>query len=299
MGSLHPAEGTNAGDHPGRGQVSRPSLSRSRRCHVPVVVTFPSLSAVRVHVMIKVRSTTSRVASQHPKESAAIRLQRRVWDRRARTWDHGGAKGLQRVVDAVLRTADVGPGEVVVDLGAGTGQLSLPMGCQGALVTAVDVSPAMIEGLEEKAARAGLDSVTGMVAAVEELTMPAGSTDAVVSNYALHHLSNRQKAAVVRAAAEWLRPGGRLVIGDMMFGQGRTSRDRAIILSKVLVLAKRGPAGWWRVAKNMVKFSVRIQERPVPIERWTQYFEEAGLVEVSSFEVAAEAAVVSGRRPMT
>lgn len=247
--------------------------------------------------MTETQTSTSGVTSRRSKGAAAARLQRRVWNRRAGTWDHGGARGLQPVVDAVLRTADVGPGEIVVDLGAGTGQLSLPMGCQGARVTAVDVSPAMIEELEEKAARVGLDSVVGMVAAVEEITMPAGSADAVVSNYALHHLSNRQKEAVVRSATRWLRPGGRLVVGDMMFGQGLTARDRAIIRSKVLVLAKRGPAGWWRVAKNMVKFSVRIQERPVPIERWIQYFEDAGLVDVSSFEVAAEAAVVFGRKP--
>ncbi len=241
---------------------------------------------------MQVRETGNR-----SKDTAGIRLQRRVWDRRAGTWDHGGARGLQRVVEAVLRTAAVGPGEDVVDLGTGTGQLSLPMGSVGARVTAVDVSPVMISGLEEKAARSGVESVAGVVAAVEEFTMPAQSVDAVVSNYALHHLSNHQKATVVSEAVRWLRPGGRLVVGDMMFGQGWSSRDRAIIRSKLVVLAKRGPAGWWRIAKNLVKFSARIQEHPVTIERWIQYFEDAGLVDVASFEVAAEAAVVVGRKP--
>ena len=171
-----------------------------------------------------------------------VRLQRWVWTRRASSWDHGGAGGLERVIDAVLDAAEVRPGSVAIDLGCGTGQLSLPLARNGAYVMAVDVSRAMVDLLEAKATASGVRGILGVVTPIETLSLPEQSADLVISNYALHHLRDRDKAAFVEEAASWLRPGGRLVVGDMMFGRGATARDRSIIASKVAVLARRGPA---------------------------------------------------------
>ena len=57
---------------------------------------------------------------------------------------------------------------------------------------------------------------------------------------------------------QWLRPGGRLIVADMMFGRGGTSEDRAIIRSKVCALARKGIGGWWRIAKNSYRYLVRV-----------------------------------------
>ncbi|HVC69233.1 MAG TPA: methyltransferase domain-containing protein [Acidimicrobiales bacterium] len=224
-------------------------------------------------------------------------LPERRWNRRATTWDHEGSVGLERVIKAVLNIAEVHDGTVAVDLGCGTGQLSLPLAQGGARVTAVDLSPAMVRRLEEKAAEADLETVVGVVSSVEAFDLPSESVDLVVSNYALHHLRDRDKEALVREVARWLRPGGRLVIGDMMFGRGTTAHDRAIIMSKVAVLARRGPAGWWRLTKNVCRFGLRIQERPVSAEIWRQYFDTAGFRDVSVVPVISEAAVVVGTKP--
>ena len=227
------------------------------------------------------------------------RIQQLVWDRRARSWDHHGVTGLAKVIEAVLEHAPVEPGATAVDLGCGTGALSLPLAERGAAVTAVDLSRAMVELLEEKANRAGIGGVTGVVAPVEHLRLPPGSVDLVVTNYALHHLRDGDKQAVVRSAASWLRPGGRLVIGDMMFGRGATARDRAIIGSKVMVMVRRGPGGWWRLAKNVARYTFRLQERPVSMDTWTAYLRDAGLGDVQAVPVVAEAAVVVGTKPRT
>jgi len=225
------------------------------------------------------------------------RLQEKVWDRRASTWDHHGAAGLEDVVEAVLSVAEVPVGGTVVDLGCGTGQLSIPLAQRGAHVTAVDVSREMIDRLVTKAPCAGPGTVTGLVSPVEELSFAPGSVDLVVSNYALHHLRDSDKRALVQSAACWLVPGGRIVIGDMMFGRGVTARDRAIIASKVAILVRRGPAGCWRVVKNLGRFAARFQERPVPPEKWVQYLEGAGFEDVAVHLVVSEAAVVMGTRP--
>ena len=228
--------------------------------------------------------------------TSPARTQRWLWDRRAGRWDHHGSSGLDQVVDAVVRTAEADAGAVAVDLGCGTGQVSLPLARAGLQVTAVDVSPRMISRLRAKARRDGLDGVVGVVSPIESFELPPDTVDLVVTNYALHHLRDHDKEALVRSVARWLRPGGRFVVGDMMFGRGATVRDRAIIRSKVATLARRGPAGWWRVVKNAARFGLRLGERPVGVDRWRGWLEETGFSAVSAEEVVGEAAVITGTK---
>lgn len=223
-------------------------------------------------------------------------LGRRVWDRRAHLWHHEGSAGLQPVFDAVLAAAAVQPGAEALDLGCGSGQLSVPLARLGAHVTGVDISPRMIEMVRTRAAEEHLEHLSARVSPIERLVLPPASLDLVVSNYAMHHLRDSDKQAVVRSAANWLRPGGRLVVGDMMFGRGMTKRDREIIRSKALTMLRRGPAGWWRLAKNAFRFGLRVREQPVAMHVWVNYFETAGLVDVSSQAVVAEAGIVAGRK---
>ncbi len=227
-------------------------------------------------------------------EALGTKLQRYVWDKRAEGWDEGGVVGLDKVIRAVLEEAAAEPGTVAVDLGCGTGQLAIPLALAGARVKAVDISHNMIELLLKKAAAEGATGIEGVVAAAEQFELPPGSVDLVVSNYVLHHLHDSDKQRVVQAAARWLRPGGRLVIGDMMFGRGASARDREIIGSKVAAMVKRGPAGWWRLAKNVARFTFRIQERPVPMATWESYFRQAGFDPVVPRPVVNEAAVMTG-----
>ncbi len=244
-------------------------------------------------------SARSRAAVPGASARANIARQQRFWSRRAASWDHGAANnpGLVKVVERVIAEAAVGPGDEVVDLGCGTGQLSLPIAARAGHVLAVDVSGAMIDLLESHAREAGLSNVTGRAAPIEQVELPVGSVDVVVSNYALHHLRDSDKALAVRVAAQWLRPGGRLVVGDMMFGRGGEARDRAIIGSKLQLMLRRGPAGWWRIAKNAGRYLFRVNERPIAMSAWVSLFERAGLEQVRAVPVVNEAAVVVGCKP--
>lgn len=229
---------------------------------------------------------------------ANIARQRRFWTRNAASWDHGAGNnpGLVKVVERVVAEGAPATGERVVDLGCGSGQLALRIAPSVGHVVAVDVSRAMIDLLEENALAAGVTNVEGRAVPIEHLDLAEGSVDLVVSNYALHHLRDPDKAAAVRQAAGWLRPGGRLVVGDMMFGRGGDARDREIISSKLLLMLRKGPAGWWRIAKNAGRFLLRFQERPVSMQAWVAMFEAAGLVDVEAVPVVNEAAVVRGTK---
>lgn len=230
---------------------------------------------------------------------ANIGRQRRFWGKRAAAWDHHSQTnpGLVRVVERVVAEAEARPSDRVVDLGSGSGQLALRLAPGVASVLAVDVSCEMISLLEENAQRAHVSNVKGIATPIEHLELEPGSVDLIVSNYALHHLRDPDKRTVVERAATWLSPGGRLVVGDMMFGLGADAEERRIIASKLALFAKKGPAGWWRIAKNAARYLLRVQERPISLERWIALLKDAGLSNVEGSRVVNEGAVVRGIKP--
>jgi ubiquinone/menaquinone biosynthesis C-methylase UbiE len=237
-------------------------------------------------------SRLARLATQR-----TTRRQRRVWSGRVVSWDQHGSAGLTKVTAAVLAAAAVGPGDMVIDLGCGNGQISIPLAKQGAEVLGIDVSPAMADQLRSEAKRQGLTALDAIALPVEQLDLPPASADLIVSSYALHHLRDPDKARLVEAAITWLRPGGRLLVADMMLGRGGTSRDRQIIKLKLVALARMGPGGWWRIAKNIARYLIRVHEIPISMEAWEALFRKAGFTSITTTGIVAEAGLISGERP--
>ena len=63
-------------------------------------------------------------------------------------------------------------------------------------------------------------------------------------------------------------------------------------------LAAKGVGGWWRIAKNLTRYGLRVgPEHPAAPEFWQQALRDAGLAEVCFEPVAAEAGIVRGVRP--
>lgn len=226
-----------------------------------------------------------------------LAVQRTVWSKRVQSWEHAENPGLVAVVNAVLEIARPDSSDVAVDLGCGSGQLALPLAEVCKEVLAIDISQKMIERLKERATEAKLVNLTLLVQPLEKLEIPTGSLTLVTSNYVLHHLSDSEKQTLVSKAARWLGPGGRIVIGDMMFGRGGTPSDRKIIASKISKLAVMGPGGWWRIAKNAVRYVFRLQEKPISKEHWIKMLIQAGFVDIQVTDVVAEAAVIVGVAP--
>ena len=226
----------------------------------------------------------------------SIRVQRRRWGGRASTWDKHNDVGMAKVAAKAIEMADVKPGMTCVDLGCGSGRLALLLAKHGAHVVGVDVSAAMVQRMEAQARAEGISTVQGIVVPIEELALPAGSVDLVVTNYALHHLLDSDKEKAVKAAFGWLRPGGQLVVADMMLGRGLTARDRHVIAGKVRMMAKKGIPGYWRILKNAGRFVLRTHERPISPEAWSRLLQQAGFANVESVDVVAEAAIVKGTK---
>lgn len=103
----------------------------------------------------------------------------------------------------MLKLLDPQPGERIVDLGCGTGPLTVEIAKSGANVIGLDLSAEMIEH-----ARKNFPELRFEVADATDFTVPE-PVDAVFSNAALHWVRRAEDAA--RSIARALKPGGRLV----------------------------------------------------------------------------------------
>ena len=116
-----------------------------------------------------------------------------------------------------LDLAALAPGETVLDLGSGSGTDSflaaVAVGAGGTVI-GVDMTEAQLEKATRLAAEAGFANATFLEGYIERPPVVPGSVDVVISNGVVN--LSPDKAAVFRAAAVALRPGGRLALADIV-----------------------------------------------------------------------------------
>lgn len=116
----------------------------------------------------------------------------------------------------VLACAAIESGERVLDIGCGTGTLAVAAAraAPGARVTGLDADAAILARARVKAAREGLEIGfdEGMSTA---LPYADASFDLVLSTLFFHHLPDDAKRQTAAELVRVLRPGGRLVVGDL------------------------------------------------------------------------------------
>jgi len=100
----------------------------------------------------------------------------------------------------------------VLDVGCGDGEFALELAKRGAIVTGIDASAAMIDAAKGRAKQHNAD-ITFQVATAERLPFLAEQFDAVTAITILCFVED--PTPVFREIARVLRPGGRLVIGEL------------------------------------------------------------------------------------
>ncbi len=117
----------------------------------------------------------------------------------------------------ILQAHGLGPDSGVVDLGAGSGQFALAAARRFGHVTAVDVSPAMVSALRERAVAAGLSNLDCVQAGFLSYEHQGPPADGVHTRHALHQLPDFWKALALDRIARMLRPGGILRLRDLIY----------------------------------------------------------------------------------
>jgi ubiquinone/menaquinone biosynthesis C-methylase UbiE len=126
----------------------------------------------------------------------------------------GHARLLRKLtVDHAL----IKPGDSVLDVGCGTGEVTLLAKTRAkvAKVYGIDPAPEMITVARKKATRKKLD-IDFRVGVIESLPFPDSSVDVVTSSLMMHHLPEDLKVRGLAEIYRVLKPGGRLLIADFM-----------------------------------------------------------------------------------
>lgn len=119
------------------------------------------------------------------------------------------------------RTADLAqlaPGEAVLDIGCGTGDLTQQVyrrvGSSG-LVAGIDAAPEMIARARQKARKRNM-TIDFRVEPIEALSFADDTFDVVVSSFVFHHLPPALKQQGLAEIQRVLKPGGRLLLVDFL-----------------------------------------------------------------------------------
>ena len=118
---------------------------------------------------------------------------------------------------AAFAAHGLGATSAVVDLGAGAGQFALAAARQFGHVTAVDVSPAMLDGAARALCRRGAGQPGLRARGLPQLLDPGPPADGVYTRNALHQLPDFWKVLALDRIARILRPGGVLRLRDLIY----------------------------------------------------------------------------------
>jgi ubiquinone/menaquinone biosynthesis C-methylase UbiE len=131
--------------------------------------------------------------------------------------------GFYRVHEKLMRQAELAAGHRVLEIGCGTGNLSIRVkrAHPAVEVTGSDPDPLALERAQRKAAR--MTGIRFERSYAQELPHADGAFDRVLSSMMLHHLGSDAKTAAAAEIFRVLRPGGRLHVVDL--GGNMTAHD--------------------------------------------------------------------------
>ncbi len=121
--------------------------------------------------------------------------------------------------EMTLNLAGIAPGEKILDVGCGTGTLTIATKARAGTngeVHGIDAAPEMIEVARRKATEQEAD-IDFRVGLIEDIPFPDDEFDLVLSSFMLHHLPSELKCSGFIEIHRVLKPGGCFLAVDLEF----------------------------------------------------------------------------------
>ena len=167
-------------------------------------------------------------------------------------------------IDEVVAALNIRPGQIVADVGAGSGLLSGPLaiatGPKGVLY-AVDIDRGFLAHISERAADQKILNIRTVLGEFTDPKLPE-KVDLAFLNDVLHHVADR--ATYLKSLASYLKPGGRIAIVDFIPSRSPHQGQPELIVSEEQAEAWLMEAGL-RLARKVKLFDDRfyiIYDRP-------------------------------------
>ena len=176
---------------------------------------------------------------------------------KAKSAFEGSERGAFQKPEDVLGQLNLKPGDVVGDVGAGTGYmttvLSTTVGPNGK-VYAEDITPGFLDDVRAKLAAEKLQNVEVVLGTTTDVQLPAACCDVLFVLDAYHHFEFPEP--MLASMKKALKPKGRLVIIEFhrktnpMFEKGKIDYEKHIRLDDTQVVAQIEGFGWTNLEKK-------------------------------------------------
>jgi ubiquinone/menaquinone biosynthesis C-methylase UbiE len=157
-------------------------------------------------------------AGQHPAPPPGAHMEHRFDDPKqyAKSFDDPARDEWQKPIEVISALALM-PGQVVADIGAGTGYFTVRLAKAAAApkVYAVDVEKSMVDYVRLRATKEGLSNISAILARPDHANLPE-PVDLVLVVDTYHHIPNRP--TYFRELRTSLKPGARVAIIDFRKG---------------------------------------------------------------------------------
>jgi SAM-dependent methyltransferase len=148
-------------------------------------------------------------------------------------------------IDEVIGRLQLRPGDVVADLGAGSGAFTVPLaravGPAGK-VYAVEIEQGLVDHIAARARDAGASNVQAIRGEFTDPALPASDVDVAFFHDVLHHVQDRQ--AYLKSVARYLTPGGRIAVVELDAETGPHRSDPSLQITPAQLRAWMADLGF-------------------------------------------------------
>ncbi|MFB0562022.1 MAG: class I SAM-dependent methyltransferase [Candidatus Lokiarchaeia archaeon] len=197
-------------------------------------------------------------------------------------------------IERIVELAKPRKTDIVLDLGVGTGAVSFKLAPKVKKVYARDISEKMLQVAKEKALKLNIENVDFGYGSFSEPNC-SEKVDLIVSNLAFHHLYDEEKREAIKAWYNFLKPGGRVILGDhMWFFDHKKDPEKKEKLIREIVERLGDPN---KSLEEQIEEQKK-RDHPASVYDLKNFFEEAGFKVERIEEILSQVmGIITARKP--